>query len=264
MLTLPMFYHWLLYFAKDIGVKVEDISVFDDDDDDTQMKSVQQGLDISNGLDRIDQVSLPLNKVYNYTRTGKNVTVYILDTGVLMDHIDLQGKATCGLDLFADNSSSELKYCNDTFNHGTAVAAVIGGYMSGVAKGTKLVSVKVISSSTSTGTTSAVLAGLEYVRLQKKAFPRRPMVINMSLGSIYSKSVNRAVDGLVDAGVAVVAAAGNRGVSACLASPASSKRVISVGASTTNSFFFKERDHRAVFSNWGRCVDIFAYVSLCL
>jgi subtilisin family serine protease len=146
--------------------------------------------------------------------------------------------------------------CNDTFNHGTPVAAIVGGMLSGVAKRATLVSVKVIGSGG--GTASTVLAGLEYVRLQKIAFPGKPMIVNMSLGSIYSRSVNQAVDRLVDSGVTVVAAAGNRGINACLVSPASSKRAITVGASTTTFRVFKNRDRRAFYSNWGRCVDIIA------
>ena len=235
------------------------------------MDFVQVGKDLPNGLDRIDQVDLPLDDVYGYRELGTNVTVYVLDTGMSMDHIDFQGRATCGLDPFRKYIKNEFfepfdddffdsipptPYCNDTFNHGTPIAAIIGGKLSGVAKKTTLVSVKVIGSGG--GTSSSVLAGLEYVRLQKKAFPAKPMIVNMSLGSIYSKSVNRAVDRLVESGVSVVTAAGNRGINACLVSPASSRRAITVGASTTTFRVFKNRDRRAFYSNWGRCVDIFA------
>lgn len=235
------------------------------------MDFVQAGKDVPNGLDRIDQVDLPLDDVYGYRELGRNVTVYVLDTGMSMDHIDFQGRATCGLDPFRKyikneffepfdddffDSISPTPYCNDTFNHGTPIAAIIGGKLSGVAKKTTLVSVKVIGSGG--GTSSSVLAGLEYVRLQKKAFPAKPMIVNMSLGSIYSKSVNGAVDRLVESGVSVVTAAGNRGINACLVSPASSRRAITVGASSTTFRVFKNRDRRAFYSNWGRCVDIFA------
>jgi subtilisin family serine protease len=231
----------------------------------------QIGDEVPKGLDRIDQVDLPLDDVYNYKNTGKNVTVYILDTGIKLDHIDFQGRATCGLDTFRKYVKNEffepfdddffdgltpVPFCNDTANHGTHVAGIIGGILSGVAKKTNIVSVKVISASG--GTASSILAGLEYVRLQKVGFPSKPMVVNMSLGSRYSKSVNRAVDRLVDSGVVVVTAAGNRGINACLVSPASSKSSITVGAATTTERIFKNRDRRALYSNWGRCVDIFA------
>ena len=227
---------------------------------------MQVGKDVPNGLDRIDQVGLPLDDIYNYREEGRNVTVYVLDTGIAMDHIDFQGRATCGFNSFGITPPDDdffsifpsMPFCNDTYNHGTPIAAIIGGMQSGVAKKTNLVSVKVIGSRG--GTSSSVLAGLEYVRLQKLAFPAKPMIVNMSLGSIYSKSVNQAVNRLVDSGVPVVTAAGNRGINACLVSPASSRRSITVGASTTTFRVFQNRDRRAFFSNWGRCVDIFAYV----
>lgn len=232
------------------------------------MDYVQVGDDVPNGLDRIDQDALPLNKAYIYQETGRNVTVYVLDTGAAMDHKDFQGRVTCGFDPFLTNIDETPMdddffgilppppVCNDTFNHGTPIAAIIGGMISGVAKKTTLVSVKVIDSGG--GTAASVLAGLEYVRLQKLGFPKKPMVVNMSLGSVYTKSVNQAVDRLVDSGVSVVVAAGNRFIDACLASPASAKRAITVGASTTTFRIFKNRDRRALYSNWGRCVDIFA------
>lgn len=235
--------------------------------EDADLDFVQVGNEVPNGLDRIDQTDLPLDDVYSYSEVGRNVTVYVLDTGMSMDHIDFEGRATCGLDPSSQNIQNDddffdilppKPYCNDTFNHGTPVAAIIGGRLSGVAKKTNLVSVKVIGSGG--GTASSVLAGLEYVRLQKIAYPTKPMIVNMSLGSRYTKSVNQAVDRLVDSGVTVVTAAGNRSINACMVSPASAKRAITVGASTTSFRVFDNRDRRAFFSNWGRCVDILAYV----
>jgi subtilisin family serine protease len=249
-------------------VKLDDLEIIPDG---AEVDYKQVGDDVPKGLDRIDQVGLPLDGAYVYSDSGKNVTVYILDTGIKLDHIDFQGRATCALDTFRKYIKNDffepfdddffdgivpLPYCNDTANHGTHVAGIIGGILSGVAKKTNIVSVKVISKSG--GTASSILAGLEYVRLQKLGFPSKPMVVNMSLGSLYSKSVNRAADRLVDAGVVVVAAAGNRGINACLVSPASSKRVITVGAATTTERLFENRDRRTLYSNWGRCVDIFA------
>jgi subtilisin family serine protease len=53
------------------------------------------------------------------------------------------------------------------------------------------------------------------------------------------------------AGVVVVVAAGNEGQDACNLSPASSKFVVTVGATDPE-------DAMADFSNWGKCVDVFA------
>lgn len=73
----------------------------------------------------------------------------------------------------------------------------------------------------------------------------------MSLGADYSLAFNQAVTAIVDAGVTVVVAAGNDGVDASNASPASAPGVIAVGAVDVN-------DNRAWFSNFGNSVPVYA------
>lgn len=70
-------------------------------------------------------------------------------------------------------------------------------------------------------------------------------------GSKKAKDMISAVDSLVDEGVVVTVSAGNNAISACSSSPAKSSKAITTGASTS-------KDTRWVFSNYGRCVDIFA------
>jgi subtilisin family serine protease len=124
-----------------------------------------------------------------------------------------------------------------------------------VAKNAALVGVKVLDSNGS-GSNSDVIAGIDYVVEQKKANPSTPMIINMSLGGFHANSLNEVVDRAVDAGVVTVVAAGNNGRNACLFSPASASKAITVGASTISNWF--DRDRRAEYSNFGQCVDIFA------
>jgi serine protease len=68
------------------------------------------------GLDRIDQKSLPLNKKYKYTYTGRGVTVWVLDTGITVNHSEFGGRATCEFNVI-DNEP-----CDDLHSHGTHVA----------------------------------------------------------------------------------------------------------------------------------------------
>jgi subtilisin family serine protease len=202
---------------------------------------------VPTGLDRLDQVALPLDQQYTFRYTGKRVTAYIMDTGIATTHTEFQGRAKCAFD-----ATSQFLNCHDAFNHGTHVAAIVGGTTVGVAKLIDLVSVKVIANDG--GTASMLIAGIDYVMQQKFANRDKPMVVNMSLGGLFSPSINRAVDQLVAAGVVVVAAAGNHNINACLVSPASAEGTITVGASSISG----SKDRRAFYSNHGTCVDIFA------
>lgn len=96
-----------------------------------------------------------------------------------------------------------------------------------------------------------VIAGVNHVVSKCSSTSGMKCVANMSLGSSYSATLNQAVADAVNAGVVVVAAAGNDNVNACGVSPASEPLAITVG-STDNT------DHKSSFSNWGTCVDVHA------
>ncbi|GAX13400.1 hypothetical protein FisN_9Lh013 [Fistulifera solaris] len=197
------------------------------------------------GLDRIDQSNLPLDDTYEYTYTGTGVRAYIFDSGIRKTHEDFGGRATCGINLIATETCTDMNF------HGTHVAGTVGGMISGVAKGVQLVDVKVLDKN-GRGTFSGVMTGLEYVLAQKQNNPTIPMVINMSLGGkIIIPEVEDAIDDAVAAGIVVVVAAGNSAVDACEQTPAYIQSAITVGASNMD-------DTRADFSNFGDCVDIYA------
>ena len=191
------------------------------------------------GLDRIDQVSLPLSNSYTYNTTATNVTAYIIDTGIQTSHPEFGGRAVVGYDATGGNGQD----CN---GHGTHVAGTVGSRTYGVAKGVKLVAVRVLDCNGS-GTWTGVINGMNWVANNRVL----PAVANMSLGGSYSSTVNSAATNMVNRGVTVAVAAGNSNANACNYSPASASGVITVGATTST-------DAKASFSNYGSCVEIWA------
>ena len=89
------------------------------------------------GLDRTDQRNLPLNSTYTYSSNGSTVDAYIFDTGIRTDHTEFTGRRVSGYDAFGGTA-------NDLNGHGTHVAGTVGGTMYGIAKGTRLIAVKVL------------------------------------------------------------------------------------------------------------------------
>ena len=195
------------------------------------------------GLDRIDQLNRPLSGSYSYETTGDGVTAYVIDTGVLASHVDVEGRVAGGYDV-VDNDANPTD-CN---GHGTHVAGTVGGSTHGVAKDVTIVPVRVLNCSGS-GTTSGVVAGLDWVVSDHEPLERA--VANMSLGGPVSTAMDAAVGRVISDGVTVVVAAGNSNRDACNYSPARVKAAITVAATTST-------DVRASYSNYGSCVDLFA------
>src|SRR5262249_45028022 len=97
------------------------------------------------GLDRIDQLSLPVDNSYSYTKDGTGVNVYVIDTGMLLTHQDFGGRAHLGADCtVTDGSGNCVGPGTDGQNHGTLVASVCGGTQYGVAKNVSLYNVRVL------------------------------------------------------------------------------------------------------------------------
>jgi hypothetical protein len=209
------------------------------------------------GLDRIDDPS-GLDGSYDLPSSssqGQGAHVYIADTGIRITHSDFGGRAEASHDAL-----SGLKVCSPTDNtcaydghgHGTHCAGTVGGTQYGVAKKTKLYAAKVLGDSGG-GSFSGVLRSIDYVIEHGK----KPAVWSASLGGKgVMSSLESAFQGALKAGVVVSVAAGNSNDDACLYSPAFSSTAITVGASSSPNSAGK--DPRASFSNYGKCIDIFA------
>jgi subtilisin family serine protease len=192
------------------------------------------------GLDRINQRDLPLDGSYTYTYTGSGVRAYIIDTGLQANHPQFGTRAQNVYNAISGESAAD---CN---GHGTHVGGTVGGSTYGVAKAVLLRGVKVLSCSGS-GSTSGVIAGIDWVRTNHV----KPAIANMSLGGAKSDAQNTAVTNLSNAGVFVAVAAGNENADACTKSPASTPVAYTTAASD-------KTDTRATFSNYGSCVDAYA------
>lgn len=209
------------------------------------------------GLARIshrEQLGFSNFNRYQYdSKAGEGVTAYIIDTGINIDHVDFEGRASWGATI-PDGDEDR-----DGNGHGTHCAGTVAGKRYGVAKNANVVAVKVLRSNGS-GTMSDVLRGVEWAasahlkavaKAKKSDKPFKGSTANMSLGGGKSPSLDRAVDAAVKAGIHFAVAAGNDNADACNYSPAASVNAITVGASTLG-------DDRAYFSNHGKCTDIFA------
>jgi subtilisin family serine protease len=193
------------------------------------------------GLDRTDQRDLPLNGSFSYAASGTGVSAYVIDTGIRASHLDFSGRVQPGYSAIADGYGS-----NDCNGHGTHVAGTLGGASYGIAKTVSLFPVRVLDCNGS-GSLSGVLAGIDWVMIQGG----KPAVVNLSLGSSASSTLDQAVDNLISNGFVVAVAAGNSAANACNYSPARVANAITVGATDTV-------DTRASFSNFGSCLDLFA------
>jgi subtilisin family serine protease len=197
------------------------------------------------GIDRID-ADVALTRAGDGTGAVTNVSAYIIDTGIGA-HSDLNIVAHVN---FAGGKNAD---CN---GHGTHVAGTVAARdnssdVVGVAPGAPLTGVKVLGCSGS-GSTSGVVKGIDWVT----ANARKPAVANMSLGGGASTALDNAVIASANSGVFYALAAGNSGADACTSSPARA------GAGTNNGILtvaaINSNDQEASWSNYGRCVDLWA------
>jgi subtilisin family serine protease len=211
---------------------------------------------VSLALDRIDQRGLPLDRTYRRTGTGRGVTVYVFDGGVLAVHPELIGRVRKGYDAFP----ADPKVCNA---HGTAVSGAIAGKTLGVAPEAEIVDVKMVECSKLRGTIKAIVDGTAWVIDDHKKRGGRPAVANWSFiadTSSHIPQLDTAVAQLREAGIPVIVSAGNLEINACRVSPGNAEGAIVVGASAIGREPGQSRvvDRRAPNTAFGPCVDLYA------
>jgi serine protease AprX len=193
------------------------------------------------------------------TLTGKGVGVALIDTGVTPVPGLPAAQIVNGPDLSFESQAPNLRYL-DTYGHGTHMAGIIVGTdttsgTKGIAPQAKLTSVKV---GTSTGAVdvSQVIAALDWVVKHRNDDPANPIkVINLSYGSggtppAWTDPLQFAVEKAWQAGIVVVAAAGNNGNTfGTLTNPARDEWILAVGATATNGTTATSDDTIATFTN---------------
>ncbi|PVH14439.1 uncharacterized protein CXQ87_002573 [Candidozyma duobushaemuli] len=182
---------------------------------------------------------------FHNDEAGKGVTAYVVDSGIMYDDPEFEGRASFGKSV----AQPDEKY--DTLGHGTHVAGTIGSKTYGVAKKVDLVSVSVFNTN-GRASISDILTAFDWVvkdhdkRKGKKGF--RGSTLNMSIGGVLSQVWTDGINAVVNVGIHAVVSAGNEQQDACDFSPGASD-AITAGGTDVN-------DDRYGGSNYGKCVDI--------
>jgi subtilisin family serine protease len=190
------------------------------------------------GIDRIDA-----EKVWPLGNAADPIKVGVLDTGISLFHPDLVANIKGGV-----NTISSRRSYNDDNGHGSHVAGVIAALNNtqgviGGAPQADLYAIKALDASGS-GYYSDIIEGLDW------AITNHMQVVNMSLGgSTDYGPLHDAVVAARNAGILVVAAAGNSGGSVIY--PAAYPEVLSVSATDSS-------DNLASWSSRGPEVDLAA------
>jgi len=227
-------------------------------EEDQKERKIWESLDENDGpMERraypwnIESINANLNR-----GRGVGVNVYVLDTGIQTSHILFGGRAFAGVDVgstgtFQVCAPSSTTCAADLNGHGTHCAGTVGASLYGVADGATIWAMKVLDNNGDGFTSWSVLA-------QQWIYSSglRPAVVSMSLGSSGTSDAEQlSIDGLVAAGVTVIAAGGNQNLDACDYSPANVASAITVGAYGGTS---GSSSAMSPFSNYGACIDVWA------
>jgi subtilisin family serine protease len=169
-----------------------------------------------------------------------NGVAWIIDTGIDLDHPDLNVDVSRSRNFSSGNSP------NDGNGHGSHVAGIIAARNNtigvvGVTPDATVIAVRVLNNAGS-GTTSGVIAGVDYVAGAGSSGD----VANMSLGGGPSQALDAAVVAAAATGVKFTLAAGNESDSATNHSPARAN-----GPNVYTVSAFSQGDNWASFSNFG-------------
>jgi len=190
---------------------------------------------ISNQLQSTDNISILVNNSGPFIGTsisyqsgydGSGIVVSIIDTGIDLNHPDLEGQIIGGYD-FVDNDEIP----EDTNGHGTQVAGIIAsnGNLKGIAPNSKILMYKVSEDGESVPS-HLIIKAIE------KSIEDGADIINISLGINQTNTkIDQVVNKAVKNNIFVVTAAGNFGPElSTIGSPGINPNAITVGATFNN------------------------------
>ncbi|MBR4838720.1 MAG: S8 family peptidase [Bacteroidales bacterium] len=180
--------------------------------DDDEMIPVERGdgREIAENLLKVNA-----DKVWELGYTGEDVLIAVIDTGVNLEHADLQGRLWDGGAEYPNHGYDFYSHDNDPSDgrgHGTHVAGTIvgtgaSGTQTGVAPGAKIMALKVFNDDELTETTM-------WVEAMQFAVEHGADILNMSLGqpmpdAAVKLMMRQACDNTLAAGVVAAVCAGN-------------------------------------------------------
>jgi subtilisin len=184
------------------------------------------------------------------TNTGVGIDVAIIDTGIDKDHPDLEDNLGSGVNFVSSKGKVNSGAWDDDNGHGTHCAGIVGAVdntegVIGVAPGVTLHAVKVLNRQGS-GSYTDIISGIEW------CIGNGIEVISMSLsGSTNLQALHDECVKAHNAGIVLVAAAGNSGNDGSEYPAAYDDAVIAVGATDSS-------DAHPSWSNHGSYVDLVA------
>jgi serine protease AprX len=243
--------------------------------DDPRVKSVHhdRGVDSLAGRTAVTVGARAVQELMGYT--GAGIGVAVIDSGITGWHDDLTVQNINGqrVSRFVDLVNGYAQKYDD-WGHGTHVAGIVAGNgydslgtRNAIAPKANIIALKVLDAN-GHGTISTVIAAIDYAVANRDALNIR--VINMSLGagvyeSYTTDPLTLATKRAVDAGIVVVAAAGNLGKAAdgqpqygAILAPGNAPWVITVGASSTMGTVTRQDDTMANFSSRGPTMHDYA------
>ncbi len=162
---------------------------------------------------------------------GDGIKIAVIDTGVDHNHPDLLGYGESGKVVGGKNFIEIGKPPIDLNGHGTQVAGIIAadGQQKGIAPKSKIYSYKVSDNGESVSS-ELIIQAID------QAIADNVDIINISLGVNRTNSkIDDAVNRAIDAGIVVIAAAGNDGPGlGTIGSPGHNPNAITVGATYNN------------------------------